>query len=51
MTSEANEEIVRVLDEKVTAPNTDNLQDECCYGKVSAGGADGRYEKVGEADG
>ena len=33
----------------MTAPYANNLQDEGRYGKVPAGGTDGRYEKFGKA--
>ena len=49
MTSEAHQEIVRILDEEVAAPYAGDLQDEGRYGEVPAGGADGRYEEVWEA--
>ena len=50
MTSEADQEIVGVLDEEVTSPYAGDLQDESRYGKVPTGGADGRYEDIWEAD-
>ena len=49
MTSEAHQDPVGFFDKIVAAPYADDLQDEGRYGKVSAGGTDGRHKKFWEA--